>query len=198
MTAKMFGHFLAAVALSTAAVSADARFTEVKDPVAKVAKKTMSVTPAGAWNKSSSRPSKRAESWTIDGLALNDLTFFGAIKDGEPLFREQHKKLKPLPKFSASMLPTDLAEFVESSARNLVDTPLFTTEAVEPATLGGHPGVRMRFRYTASDELERKGEAVAAIVAGKLYVVSFDAPAIYYFDKDIARVRQMMASVTIP
>ncbi len=188
---------LAAV-LTASAAPADARWSEVKDAAVQVAKKTMTVRPDGEWNKNSARPSKRGETWTIDGQALNDLSFFGAVRDGEPLFREQHKKLKPLPKFSSKMLPTDLAEFIETSARNVVDTPLFTTEAVEPATLGGHPGVRMRFSYTSSDELERKGEAVAAIVGGKLYAVSFDAPAIYYFDKDIERVRRMMANVTIP
>jgi hypothetical protein len=166
-------------------------------PVA-VAKSSMMVTPGQDWNRWSARPSQKGELWTIDGLSLNELSFFAAVSSGEPIYRERNKKDQPLPKFKSDMLPTDLVELFEASNRIVLQTPLFTIDNVEPTKLSGKDAVRFSYHYTVEgDQLTRKGEGVAANIGGKLYLVNFVAPEIHYYDRDIASFRDMVAKIKI-
>jgi hypothetical protein len=183
--------FWLAVALLAVASPAVAGNTLIAGgtPVA-VAKSTLTVTPDREWNKMGARPGRNSETWTIDGDALNDLTFYGGIEDGRALFREVSKRTKPLPRFSATMLLTDIPALVETSYRIALDTPLMAIDAVEPGQFAGQKAVRFRYHFTRqSDEVERKGEAVAAIIDGKLYMTTFEAPTLYFFDRDVEAFR---------
>jgi hypothetical protein len=160
--------------------------------------KKMKVTPTNDWNKFSYRPTKRSELWTRDGLSLNEVYFLAEVLPGEPLFKQRDKKDEPLPKFKADMLPTDLVDLYEGSARIILRSSKFEVLKVEPAKLGSHDAVRFQYTYVVGDEpLTRKGEVVAANLGGKMYMMSFAAPEIEYFDRDIAEFRDMVSKVTI-
>jgi hypothetical protein len=164
----------------------------------KVAKGTMTVKPLADWNRSSQRPSRRSEAWTRDGINLNELTFFGGISNGESILRQGWAATEKLPRFKSDMLPTDLAEIFESTHRMVLQSPVFKMGKVEPAKLGTHDAVRFNYSYAAqAEDIERRGEAVAAIVDGKLYLVNFVAPSLHYFDADIGEVRAMVAGIAI-
>lgn len=164
----------------------------------KVAKSNMTVSPGKEWNKLSARPGRNSETWTKDSPRLNDLSFYGGIQEGKPLFRERDKKNEPLPKFSASMLPTDIVTMFENSYRIALNTPLITIEEVEPSQLSGHDGVRFTYSFVSKDEeVKRKGEAVAAIVKGKLYLIAFEAPQLHYFQRDIEEFHKLLTTVKI-
>jgi hypothetical protein len=166
-------------------------------PVA-VAKSALTVTPDMAWNKIGARPGRFAESWTLDGLPLNDVTFYAAIPNDQSLFREVDKTRKPLPHFSPTMLAPDVAQFFEGSYRVAMGTSLFAIDRVEPATFAGRPGFRFDYSFTVQDEeVRRKGEGIGAIVDGKLYLVTFEAPAIHYYDRDLEAFRKISASATL-
>lgn len=163
-----------------------------------VGKSGLKVVPGNDWNKASARPSKKGEMWTLDGLSLNELSFFAAILPGEPLLKERQKKDKPLPRFSAQMLAPDIVQMFEATTRITLGTSLFEVDGVEPATLAGHQGVRFTYHYAVQgDELRRNGEARAAVIDGKLYLINFQAPAIHYFDANIGEVRKIMDSATL-
>ncbi len=165
---------------------------------AEVAKGRLKVIPANDWNRSSSRPSNRGESWTRDGITLNELTFYAGIKPGEAIFRQGYELDKELPRFKAEMLPTDLVELFEASNRMLLQSSVFKVELTEPAKLGGHNAVRFRYSYAAQNEdLPRKGEGVAAIIDGELHIVNFIAPALFFFDRDIGEVRKMIETTEV-
>ena len=100
-------------------------------PVA-VAKSGLTVTPPAEWNRLGARRGRNAETWTLDGDTLNNLTFYGGIIDGQPIFREISKKAKPLPRFAATMLASDLPALFEQSYRIALDTALMEIEKVEP------------------------------------------------------------------
>lgn len=159
----------------------------------KVANSRLAVTPAGDWNRSSQRPTRRSEVWTKDGTQLDELDFFAAIPKGKPLFKESDKKKAPLPKFDPAMLPTDIVEWFENSAQIVLGGALFEVTEVRPAKLAGFDGVHFAYSYsTQGDNLERRGEVRAAVIAGKLYLINFDAAKIHYFDAHIAEVRALM------
>ncbi|RDV06716.1 hypothetical protein DXH95_04730 [Sphingorhabdus pulchriflava] len=164
----------------------------------RVAGKLMLATPGEGWNTSTARPSDRSERWTRDGLALNELTFFAGVADGEALYFVPAGISKDLPTFRSGMLPTDVVELFEASNRIVLGSSVFAVDNMEPAKLGDHDAVRFSYRYAAQDEgLTRKGEGVAAIVGGQLYLVNFIAPAVHYFERDIAEVRQLIAGVQL-
>lgn len=164
-----------------------------------VADSRLVVTPPDAWNRLGGiGPGKHAELWTLDGPQLNELTFYGGIPDGRTLFREVDRREAPLPRFAATMLPTDIPALLEASYRVAAGTALFTLDRVEPATFAGHPGVRFAYHYTLPDEdVRRDGEGTGAIIAGHLYLVTFEAPAIHYFARDVGRYRAVVASARL-
>jgi hypothetical protein len=195
-----FGKFvtgLAVAGLLAAPAMAGWKIMPKGTPVA-VAKSNMTVTPADDWNRWSSRPSKKGEIWTLDGTSLNELSFFAQIASGEALYRERDKKNLPLPKFKSDMLPTDLVELFEASNRIVLQTSLFEVSNVEPTKISGKDAVRFSYRYVVQgDELARNGEAVAANIGGKLYLINFVAPSIHYYERDVPKFRALVNSIKI-
>jgi hypothetical protein len=189
---------LAASALAVA-TPAFAGFSLVpQGQVAVVNKSTLKVTPAISWNRMRTKVGPQAEAWTLDGLSLNEVVMFTGVGSDQTLLKDRAKKDKPLPKFSGSMLAPDVAQLIEQTYRIAVDTPLFEVEGIVPQTFAGHPGFRINYSFTGkSDEVRRKGEAVGAIVGGRLYMMTFAAPEIHYYDRHIADFRALVASASM-
>lgn len=190
---------LAAALIGSLAMPGLAAWAVMKSDVAvKVAKGTMTVKPVADWNRSSLRPSRRSEAWTRDGVNLNELTFFGAINDNETLLRQNWAITEKLPRFKSDMLLTDIAELFEKTNRLVLQSPVFKMGKVEPAKLGKHDGVRFSYSYAAqAEDIERRGEAVAAIIEGRLYMVNYVAPSLHYFDAGIGDVRAMIEGIEV-
>lgn len=191
--------FLALSCAAMIAPSAQAGWTLMSaDTATPVVNGAMKVTPGQAWNRWTARPSNRGEIWTLDGLGLNELSFFAGIRDGETLYHEQDRRNLPLPRYRSNMSPLDVVELFEGSNRILLQSSIFEIGKVEPAKLAGHDGVRFQYRFVAGgEELARRGEGVAAIIDGKLYLVNFAAPAIHYFDRDLPKFHAIVDSISI-
>lgn len=191
---------IALAALLSAAIpvpEAMAHKLRVQGETVTVAESLLTVTPPRDWNRLSGNAGKNTESWTLDGGQLNDLTFYGGIAPGKPLVRERSKKKDPLPKFEKSTLLAELPELLEGTYRTFKKTRAFQLTASEPTKFLGRDGVIFSYEFTDEDQITRKGEATAAIVDGKLYMVSFDAPRLHYFDKAIGDVRALVATARL-
>ncbi|WP_173202928.1 hypothetical protein [Sphingopyxis sp. BSNA05] len=151
----------------------------------KVAKSNLHVTPPQDWNKLGRRPGKNAETWTLDGEQLNDVTFYGGIAPGKPLVKERNKKREPLPKMKKDALLIDVPELLEGTYRAYKQIGIFKLASTEPTEFLGLNGVKFTYEYVDADNLTRLGEARAAIVEGELYMVTFDAPRLHYFAKGL-------------
>ncbi len=149
-----------------------------------VARSNLTVTPDQAWNKGA-RPGRLSEAWTLDGLTINELTFYGGIADDKTLFREVDKTNRPLPHFSKTMLAPDIAQLFETSYRVAIGTSLITVDKIEPATFAGASGFHFTYSFVGPDEVKRKGEARGAVIGEKLYLITYEAPRIHYFDRDL-------------
>ena len=164
----------------------------------KVAKGKLRVTPGESWNRDTHRPIKQGEIWTLDGTGLNELYFVGGLAEGMTLFPDVDKKHNPLPTLKKSMLLTDIPDFYESSTRVALKTSLFEIEKVEPATFVGKPGISFTFRYGVEESpVLRKGIAHATLVDGNLYMITFIAPSLFYYDRDLAKAEAIMDSATL-
>lgn len=187
----------ALVALPAAPALAGWKLVE-QDTETKVAKGPMMATPGEEWNRWSYRPIKTSEVWTIDGTSLNELYFVTGLASGGTLYRDANKKEAPLPKMSGSMDLTDIPGFVESSTRIALNTSVFDMTSVEPTTLGGQPAVRFTYTYAVEGSpLKRRGLGVGTLTKGSLYLVTFVAPDLYYFDRDLPKVEQIISSIKL-
>lgn len=196
------GRILAATVIGmalAASVPAQAAYKYMqKDKAVTVGKSELTVTPPIDWNKLPGRIGRNAESWTLDGLPLNDVTFYGGIADNQTLFREVDKKNRPLPRFSSTMLMTDVADLLEQSYRVALSTPLFEVTLIEPADFAGKKGFRFTYNFTATgDEVKRQGEAFGIISDKRLFLTTYEAPTIFYFAKHQDNFRQLVASVRL-
>jgi hypothetical protein len=163
-----------------------------------IAKSALSATPSDEWNKLSRSGGKNVEIWTIDGDQLNKVTFFGGIPVGAPLLRETDKKNRPLPKVAGNMLITDIPILLESTYRAQFFVNQMRVESQEPAALGGRNGIRFTYSFTRSDDqVQRKGEAIGAMVGNQLYLVTYEAPGLYFFDRDVEKFRKLAASLKL-
>jgi len=156
----------------------------------------LKVIAARGWNRWSKQPTKQSELWSYDGPALNQIQFFDGLAEGQPMAKERNKKREPLPKFTQAMKGTDVAEAFEQTVRVTQGTPDFAIDRIEPARFAGAQGFRFLYHYTAN-ELVRKGEARGAIVGGKLYMITYTAAALHYFDAHLAQAQAIMDSAKI-
>lgn len=163
-----------------------------------VADSTLTVTPARDWNRLDVNIGKNTENWTVDGQQLNDITFFAGITDGRPLVRERSKKREPLPKFTGTTLLVEVPELLENTHRTYKLSGSFRMMSVAPEPFLGHDGVAFAYEFVDQDNLTRQGEARAAIIAGKLYMMTFEAPRLSYFAKGIADFRALAQSARLP
>ncbi|WP_426387631.1 hypothetical protein [Sphingobium sp. R-21] len=167
-------------------------------PKAGIAKSRLSATPDGEWNRLSRKDGKNVELWTLDGDSLNKVSFFGGIPVGEPLLREIDRKNHPLPKVMGNMLITDIPALLESTYRSQFSVNQMQIDSQEPALLDGNKGIRFTYAFSrADDEVQRKGEGIGAMVNGQLFLVIYEAPALYFFDKDVEKFRKLAATLKL-
>ena len=163
-----------------------------------VAESKLTVRPSRDWNQLGARIGKNTETWTLDGPQLNDVTFFGGIAPGNPLVKEKNKKREPLPKFTNSTLLAEIPELLERTTRAYKSSGSFQIATIEPIRFLGNEGVLFTYQFTDEDQLTRQGEARAAIIGGKLYMMTFEAPRLNYFGRYISDFRALADSAKIP
>lgn len=180
------------------AVPAKAHKIVEPGPRDNIAKGTFSANPSTTWNRLQQKEGKYQEIWTIDGDQLNQILFFGGVPVGEPLLKERNKKTDPLPKVASNMLLPDIPVLLERTYRTQYGATSMTIGLQEPATFAGMDGIHFEYNYTAiEDEVERRGEAFAALTDNKLYLVAFEAPSLYYFDRDVKNYHQIVQSLSL-
>lgn len=195
---------LSAILVAAALVAAPAapalaawKLVEAQAPVA-VAKTSMKVTPGQTWNRWTAKPVKQGETWTRDGVNLNEHYLVSGLPAGMTLYRDNQKKERPLPVLSKTLDLTEIPEFYENSTRLVLGTSVFEMTAVEPAKMGTHDAVKFAFNYSVEGSpLKRKGLAMGTMVKGQLYLIAYTAPATHFFERDRAEVEAIMASVAI-
>jgi hypothetical protein len=191
--------FLALALLPASITPAQAQYRLIPQGVPVIINNSaLQVTPNTAWNRLSAKEGKRTETWTLDGTELNDVTYFTGIKPGTTLVADRERATRPLPRFSKTMLPPDIGQLFERTYRIVFQTSRMSIDSMEPARFAGQEGFRFTFSFSREHEVVRRhGEVSGAIVNGDLYMISFEAPAIHYFNRDLPAYRAIVASAFI-
>jgi len=188
---------LALALILSAATPAPAHKLRLQGQAVAVAGSTLSVTPSRDWNSLSRKPGKNAESWTLDGEQLNEITFFGGVPAGSPLVKERSKKQAPLPKFTGTTLLVEVPELLEGTYRTYKNSGAFQLLSTQPGPFLGKPGVVFTYAFTDEDELTSKGEGRAAIIDGKLYMITYEAPSLHFFDRSVEEFHRIAESAKL-
>lgn len=189
---------IALIAAFSFALPAQAHKLRERGALVTVADTPLTVVPPRDWNRLDVRLGKNTETWTIDGEQLNDITFFAGIEPGKPLVRERNKKREPLPKFSAATLLVEVPELLETTYRTYKNSGSFKVTGIEPGQFLDRDAVHFTYEFVDQDELTRQGEARAAIIAGRLYMISFEAPRLHYFAAGIEGFRTLADTARLP
>lgn len=161
-----------------------------------VIREKMSASLDSAWNRFDAARSAKAEVWTTDGLTLDRLLFYVAVKDGEALDSLAERKDRQIPKFRAAMQPHEIVEMYEVFAT--YDGSTFRRDKLAPAAFAGGEGFRFEYtRVRKGDEVELRGVGHGAVRDQQLYLVVFEAPRIHYFAKHVKRAEAVARSVRI-
>ena len=160
-------------------------YTLVRAREVRVGDHSLAVTPPREWNKVSARvftDIRDVEDWTQNGPYLDGISFVTGLKDGKALVYQRSRDDRQVPKFRSNMTPPEIAAMVESLFRVRGGAVEFTTTSLAPRPFLGANGFQYDFQHLDSDEVRRRGRAVAAVVDGKLYLILFDAARSHYFN----------------
>jgi len=190
---------LTIVALCTMLTACAPSYTLVTAAPAAVARNSIKVSPATAWNKAPKGPFDIAweENWTANGALLDRVTFIGGLPDGQAIARQRPKADRQVPVFRATMSPQDLVAMVETYHRIKDGATVFEAQGVEPVTFVGAPGLRFDYTYIGTDEVKRRGRTILAVSGSKLYMMALDGAAIHYFDTALVDFSAMAASARL-
>lgn len=194
---RIFWALAASLAISIPSVVEANAYREQGKEV-EVADSAFILVPPRDWNRLDWKPGKFTEVWTLDGELLNDVTFYGGVPAGQPLVKERSKKHEPLPKFEKATLIAEIPELLERTYRAYKKIGSFSLTSSQPEQFLGGQGIRFTYDYVDADQLPRKGEARAVLLSGKLYMATFDAPRLSYFDKAIGDARALIDSARRP
>ncbi|MBC8242036.1 MAG: hypothetical protein H8E30_16395 [Alphaproteobacteria bacterium] len=151
------------------------------------------VSPATEWNQINGLPTN---TWTQDGLGLQELSFFGLIGDGDSLFPLPAGNSKKMPNFRADMRADDVMELLASSL-GVVGVQSIETKGLRPFTFSGKRGFQFNFNYVTSRGAELRGEAFGAVIADKLHLITYVGHPEYYYDKSRQEVVQMIRTLKL-
>lgn len=164
----------------------------------KIVKGAFSANPSTRWNRLQQKDGEFQEVWTIDGDKLNRVVFYGGVPVGQPLVKERDHKNDPLPRVADNMLLPDIPTLLERTYRTKYGVRIMTVGKQEPASLSGKPAIAFDYTFIEPEyEVETKGEAVAVIDRGRLYIAAFEAPAVHYFDRDVQKFRDLVKTMQL-
>lgn len=98
---------------------------------------------------------------------------------------------------NTEQLPSELAELYLADLRKEDQHQMPSLEILEngPATIAGHEGFRVRIEYRTADGVRYRLIGYGFTTAERFYSVSYNAPVLYYFDRDQDKLQQVVQSL---
>ena len=163
----------------------------------------MTVKVTEAWNKVSVAGNAQPfDVWTQEGLSLDHLRLWAAVKPGQSLMTlppgsiPAGQKAPRLPTFRAGIPPDELVGLFELMYS--ADGSIFSMSKVEPTRFAGEPGVRFEFTVLRKrDDVPLRGVGWIAINNNELFAASFVAPRLSFFPRLLPRAESIVETARI-
>jgi hypothetical protein len=157
----------------------------------------MSVTIEGPWNHLNVPNLGPAQTWTMEGLPVDQLLLYSGLKDGEAI----HARGQGGPKaktftFRSTMQPSEIVELFEGMLTR--DGSRFRMTRLDPVPFGGQKGFRFEYTLTRRvDNVQLSGLGYGAISKGELFAVVYMAPRLAFFSRHKDRVESIARSARL-
>jgi hypothetical protein len=136
-----------------------------------------------------------AQTWTMEGLPVDQLRIYSGIKDGEPIDTARGGNAKRID-FRAGMQPDDIVGMFESMLTR--DGSTFKLDKLEPWTFGGEKGFRFEFTFTRKiDGVVNSGIGYGTVSKGELFALLYAAPRLGFFPRHKDKVDQIARSARL-
>jgi hypothetical protein len=157
----------------------------------------MSVKLEGAWNHISAPGMGPGETWTMEGLPLDQLLLYSGVKDGQLMHgaAPMGTKMKEY-SFRSSMQPDEIVAMFEGMLTR--DGSSFNLVKLEPAMFGGRKGLRFEFATTRKvDGVQLLGFGYGAVSKGELFAILYLAPRLAFYPRYSPRAEQISRSALV-
>lgn len=157
----------------------------------------MSANIEGRWNHVDFPGIKPAAVWTMEGVTIDELLIYAAIKDGQAMHPEyaasaQKKNFV----FRSAMQSEDIVAMFDGVLTR--DGSTFKLLKLEPFQFGGRKGFRFEFERTRKvDNVQQQGVGYGATDRGELFAMIYYAPRLTFFPRHQARVEAIAKTVRI-
>ena len=159
----------------------------------------MTVVPTIRWNQARRTvyDISREENWTLNGPILDSLSFIDGVASGNAIVRQRRRDERQVPRFRADMSPPELASMIETFYRVRAGSVRFEMTGLQPRTFMGHPGFQFDYDHLDTNEVERRGRAVGAVIGNRFYLILFDAARMHYFPAAIDEFERIVESARL-
>ena len=183
---------LAALALCT--LCACASVSKVESGSQNIGER-MSVHLEGAWNHVSAPGMGPAQTWTMEGLPVDQLLVYSGLKDGDAVHAGASSSQKSF-NFRSSMQPDEIVGLFEGMLTR--DGSQFKLVKLEPAAFGGGKGFRFEYALTRkADNVVLAGVGYGTVSKGELFALLYLAPRLTFFARHKDRVEQIARSAQV-
>ena len=159
----------------------------------------MTITIDGAWNHLNAPGLGPAQTWTMEGLAVDQLLLYSGIKDGQIVHPERTGGAGPALKnfnFRSAMRPDEIVAMFEGMLTR--DGSRFTLTRLEPVTFAGGKGFRFDYALIRKiDNVQLLGRGYGTVNKGELFAILYTAPRLAFFARHLGRVDQMAHGVKL-
>lgn len=154
-----------------------------------------------AWNKLPAF-SQPYETWTLDGMGLDELRFWAGFKPGQALMTippgtvPLGQKAPRVPTYTAGMQPDQLVSLFETLYS--ADGSTVKIQRIDAVPFAGEKGLRFEFSVTRkTDDLLLSGVGWVAVREGDLYAATFVAPQLSFFRRLYPKAESIIATARI-
>jgi len=163
----------------------------------------MAVKVADAWNKVSAPGTKQPfDMWTQEGLTLDHLRLWAAIKPGQALWvrpagsTPAGQKAARVPTYQSGMPLDQLVNLFE--VLYSADGSMVSMTKVEPVVFAGEKGVRFEFSVTRKgDDVQLNGVGWLSQRQDELYAATFLAPKLAFFPRLLPKAESVVRTAQI-
>jgi hypothetical protein len=150
----------------------------------------------GPWNHITAPSMGPAQTWTMEGLPVDQLLVYSGLKDGEVIHAQPSGSSAKSFSFRGNMQPDEIVAMFEGMLTR--DGSTFKLVKLEPSSFGGGKGVRFEYAVVRKvDSVQLSGVGFATVNDGELFALLYSAPRLGFFPRHQARVEQIAGTAKI-
>ena len=151
----------------------------------------------GAWNHVSAPGLGPAQTWTMEGLPVDQLLVYSGLKHDEAIHGTMAGEAdKKTYSFRAGMQPDEIAGLFEGMLTR--DGSRYQLLKLEPASFGGRKGFRFQYALTRKiDSVQLTGVGYGAVSKGELFALVYMAPRLAFFERHAPTVERIALSARL-